>query len=182
MQAASDACQSGMVAVVGLDSVAVQKICEAAAARSGEPIGIANYLSEGNYAVSGGKAACAAVIELAPSMGARMAVPLAVAGAFHTAYMQPAVASLRTALEAVDIRTPRIPVLANVDATAHYEPADIRSALVRQVTSPVRWESTMRAMLTSPDFETAYELGPGSVCRAIVKRFNKRASVVGVQA
>lgn len=84
MQAAADATSSGMVAVIGLDIPAVQKICDDAAAASGKPISIANYLVDGNYAISGAKEACDAAKEIAVTAGARMAVPLAVAGAFHT--------------------------------------------------------------------------------------------------
>jgi [acyl-carrier-protein] S-malonyltransferase len=84
-----------MVAVIGLSKEAVQQICDKAAAQSGQPISIANYLVDGNYAVSGAKEACAAVLQIAPEMGARMALPLSVAGAFHTAFMQPAVESLK---------------------------------------------------------------------------------------
>ena len=84
MQAAADATSSGMVAVIGLDIPAVQKICDDAAAASGKPISIANYLVDGNYAISGAKEACEAAKEIAVAAGARMAVPLSVAGAFHT--------------------------------------------------------------------------------------------------
>jgi [acyl-carrier-protein] S-malonyltransferase len=84
MQAAADAASSGMVAIIGLDVAAVQKICEDAAAASGKPIAIANYLVDGNYAISGAKEACEAAKDIAVAAGARMAVPLAVAGAFHT--------------------------------------------------------------------------------------------------
>lgn len=182
MQAASDASQSGMVAIIGLGSAAVQSICEAASAKSGKPLSIANYLADGNYAVSGAKEACAAAVELAPGMGARMAVPLSVAGAFHTAYMQPAVPALRAALSSVQIRAPRIPVVSNVDAKPHVDPQEIRDILALQVTSPVRWESIVGAMVAAPEFEKAYELGPGTVCRGIVKRYGKKLEVVNVQA
>lgn len=95
MQAAADASSSGMVAVIGLDIPTVEKVCAEATAKTGKPIAIANYLVDGNYAVSGAKEACAAVQEIAPTMGARMAVPLSVAGAFHTDFMAPAVDRLK---------------------------------------------------------------------------------------
>jgi [acyl-carrier-protein] S-malonyltransferase len=83
---------AGMVAVIGCSSEAVQKICDAASvAANGVPVTIANYLVNGNYAVSGGAEACKVVREIAGKMGAKMTVPLAVAGAFHTSYMEPAV-------------------------------------------------------------------------------------------
>ena len=181
MQAAADADRSGMVAVIGLDVAAVEKICEEARAKSGKPVTIANYLVDGNYAVSGALEACEAVKDIAVASGARMAVPLAVAGAFHTSYMEPAVESLRKALAAVDIKPPRIPVVSNVDALPHSDPQEIRDILARQVTSPVQWERIVTTMVKAPEFQRSYELGPGTVCRGIVKRFGKKLEVINVQ-
>ena len=181
MQAAADADKSGMVAVIGLDVAAVEKICEEARAKSGKPVTIANYLVDGNYAVSGAMEACEAVKEIAAASGARMAVPLAVAGAFHTSYMEPAVEPLRKALAAVDIKPPRIPVVSNVDALPHSDPQEIRDILARQVTSPVQWERIVTTMVKAPEFQRSYELGPGTVCRGIVKRFGKKLEVINVQ-
>ena len=121
-------------------------------------------------------------MEIAPTKGARMAVPLSVAGAFHTSFMQPAVEPLRLALASVQLHVPRIPVISNVDAKAHFSVAEIRDILARQVTSPVQWETTIGEMVRSPDFVKAYELGPGTVCRGIVKRYGKKLEVVSVQA
>ena len=95
MQAASDAAASGMVSVIGLDKEKVGELCAAASEAAGEPIGIANYLCNGNYACSGSMAAVDKVVEMAkPEFKARMAVKLAVAGAFHTEFMKPAVSQL----------------------------------------------------------------------------------------
>ena len=181
MQAASDAASSGMVAIVGLDSATVQKLCDAAVEKSGKPVSIANYLVDGNYAISGAKEACEAAQSLAKSFGCRMAVPLAVAGAFHTNFMQPAVPRLEKVLAEVTINRPRIPVVSNVDARPHFEADDIRKILAQQVTSPVQWESIMKEMLNSPAFTKSYEVGPGTVCRGIVKRFGKKYEVINVQ-
>lgn len=182
MQAASDACNSGMVAIVGLDVAAVQKLVDDAAQKSGKSLIIANYLVDGNYAISGAKEACDVACEIASSHGARMAIPLAVAGAFHTSFMQPAVAQLEKALSEVTITTPRLPVVSNVDAKAHFEPADIKKILAQQVTNPVQWETIISTMVKAPEFTKAYELGPGSVCKGIVKRFGKKLEVVNVKA
>jgi [acyl-carrier-protein] S-malonyltransferase len=182
MQAAADASSSGMVAIIGLDIATVEKICEEATKISGKPISIANYLVDGNYAISGAKEACDAARKIAPEMGARMALQLAVAGAFHTSFMEPAVASLQKVLAEVDIKAPRIPVISNVDAKAHYDPQEIREILAKQVTNPVQWETIITTMVKSEEFEQAYELGPGTVCRGIVKRFGKKLLVTNVQA
>jgi [acyl-carrier-protein] S-malonyltransferase len=180
MQAASDASDSGMAAIIGLDVATVQKLCDEASAKSGKLVTIANYLVDGNYAISGAKDACNVARELAPTFGARMAMPLAVAGAFHTSFMQPAVARLEKILAEVDIKSPRLPVISNVDAQPHYDPNEIRQILAKQVTNPVQWETIITAMVKSPDFTKAYELGPGTVCRGIVKRFSKKLEVINV--
>merc|ERR1712228_704352 len=155
MQAASDAAESGMVSVIGLDKEKVAEICEAASEKSGEDIKIANYLCNGNYAVSGALKACDVVTEIAkPEFKARMTVKLAVAGAFHTEFMAPAVSSLEDVLADVEIKKPRIPVISNVDAKPHSDPETIRKLLAAQVTSPVLWENTMDSVL-GKDFEEA---------------------------
>ena len=181
MQAASDAVESGMVSVIGLDKEKVGELCEMASEKSGEKIQIANYLCAGNYAVSGSSKACDSVAELAkPEFKARMTVKLSVAGAFHTDFMAPAVAALEECLEGVEIKKPRIPVISNVDAKPHSDPDTIKKLLAKQVTSPVLWENTMDSVL-GKDFEEAFELGPGKVTAGILKRFDKKAKCTNVE-
>merc|ERR1712228_1100087 len=181
MQAASDAAESGMVSIIGLPKEKVAEICEAASEKSGESIQIANYLCKGNYAVSGSLKACDVVAEIAkPEFKARMTVKLAVAGAFHTQFMAPAVEALEKVLEEVEIKKPRIPVISNVDPKPHSDPDTIKKLLATQVTSPVLWENTMDSML-GKDFEEAYELGPGKVTAGILKRFSKTAKCTNVE-
>lgn len=180
MQAASDAVDTGMVSVIGLDSGKVGELCDAAREKSGEKVQIANFLCNGNYAVSGATKACEVVAEIAkPDFKARMTVKLAVAGAFHTDFMAPAVSSLEEILKEVDIKKPRIPVISNVDAKPHSDPDMIKKLLATQVTSPVLWENTIDLIL-SKDFEKAYELGPGKVTSGILKRFSKTAECINV--
>lgn len=181
MQAASDAVESGMVSVIGLSKEKVAEVCEAASEKSGENIQIANYLCNGNYAVSGSLKACDVVAEIAkPEFKARMTVKLAVAGAFHTDFMAPAVSALEEVLQEVDIKKPRIPVISNVDAKPHSDPSVIKKLLANQVTSPVLWENTMESVL-SKDFEKAVELGPGKVTAGILKRFSRTAESSNVE-
>lgn len=180
MQAASEAAESGMVSVIGLNKEKVAELCDMAAEKSGEKIQIANYLCDGNYAVSGGSAACDSVNELAkPEFKARMTVKLAVAGAFHTDFMAPAVSSLQEVLSGVEVKKPRIPVVSNVDAKPHSDPDEIKKILATQVTNPVLWENSMDLIL-SKGFEKAYELGPGKVTAGILKRFDKSAECVNI--
>lgn len=180
MQAASDAVDTGMVSVIGLDSGKVEELCEVASEKSGERVQIANFLCKGNYAVSGASAACDTLAEIAkPEFKARMTVKLAVAGAFHTEFMSPAVSSLEDILKEVEIHKPRIPVISNVDAKPHSDPDTIKKLLATQVTSPVLWENTMDLIL-SKDFGKAYELGPGKVTSGILKRFSKTAECTNI--
>jgi len=178
MQAASEAASSGMVSVIGLDSTKVGELCAAASESTGEQIGIANYLCNGNYACSGSMAAVEKVMEIAkPEFKARMAVKLAVAGAFHTEFMAPAVSKLEEVLQDVEVVKPRIPVVSNVDAKAHSDPAVIKEILTKQVTAPVQWETIMKELVAA-GFEGGYELGPGKVLSGIMKRVDKKAPAI----
>nr|XP_011461448.1 PREDICTED: malonyl-CoA-acyl carrier protein transacylase, mitochondrial isoform X2 [Fragaria vesca subsp. vesca] len=134
MQEAADAAKGAMVSVIGLDSDKVQQLCDAANEEvdDKDKVQIANYLCTGNYAVSGGVKGVEALEAKAKSFKARMTVRLAVAGAFHTRFMDPAVSRLEAKLAATQIRTPRIPVISNVDAQPHSDPEVIKKILARQ--------------------------------------------------
>jgi [acyl-carrier-protein] S-malonyltransferase len=179
MQDASDAVASGMVSILSLDADKIDKLCEDARAE-GEVLQIANFLCPGNIVVSGHKAACERVADLATKAGAMKTIPLAVAGAFHTRLMQPAVERLKAALAGVTLNRPRFPVVLNVDATPHDEPAKIRELLVQQVVSPVRWEETIRKMLAH-GHGPFWEVGPGRVLRGLLKRIDRKAQSDGVE-
>ncbi|KNA13088.1 hypothetical protein SOVF_119910, partial [Spinacia oleracea] len=183
MQAASDAAQSAMVSVIGLDAEKVQSLCDAAneEVSEDERVQIANFLCPGNYAVSGGVKGIEAVEAKAKSFKARMTVRLAVAGAFHTRFMEPAVSRLEAALATTQIRTPRIPVISNVDVQAHADPDTIKKILAQQVTSPVQWETTLKTLLDK-GLNKSYELGPGKVIAGIMKRINKAAEIENISA
>lgn len=183
MQEAADAAKGAMVSVIGLDSDKVQQLCDAANQEVDEAdrVQIANYLCPGNYAVSGGVKGVEAVEAKAKSFKARMTVRLAVAGAFHTSFMEPAVSRLEAALAATEIRQPRIPVISNVDAQPHADPATIKKILARQVTSPVQWETTVKTLLTK-GLKKSYELGPGKVIAGIFKRMDKKAELENISA
>jgi len=181
MQAASDAVDSGMVSVIGLSKDKVEELCASASEKSGEKIQLANLLCNGNYAISGHMKACDTVAEIAkPDFKARMTVKLAVAGAFHTDFMAPAVDSLKEVLEGIEIKKPRIPVISNVDAKPHSDPDTIKGLLAKQVTSPVLWENSVASMLEN-GFERACELGPGKVTAGVLKRSDKSAACSNVE-
>jgi [acyl-carrier-protein] S-malonyltransferase len=177
MQEAADATPSGMVSILGLERAQVEALCQQAAA--GEVLQVANLLCPGNTVVSGTNAACERMAELATQAGAIKAVPLAVAGAFHTPIMASAVARLTAALAGVKIGRPRLPVISNVDARPHDDPEEIRQLLIQQVVQPVRWEDTMRYLLAE-GVDQFYELGPGRVLRGLLKRIDRHVSCLGV--
>jgi len=173
MQAAADAVPSGMVSILGLEEQQVSDLCDQA--RDGEILQIANYLCPGNIVVSGHNAACERIGELAPKAGAMKAIPLAVAGAFHTPIMQSAVEKLAAALADVSLSPPTIPVVSNVDAQPHSDPEEIRDLLIRQVVAPVRWEDSMRYLLAQ-GFDDFYEVGPGRVLKGLLRRTERKAA------
>ena len=176
MQAAADATASSMASVIGLSSDKVDELCKAASEQcGGEPVQIANYLCNGNYAVSGSVAAIDKVAEIAkPEFKARMVVKLAVAGAFHTDFMAPAAEALTAGLADTPIETPKIPVISNVDVEPHADADSIRATLAKQLTSPVQWEKTLTTLLAG-GLETSTEVGPGKVISGIMKRVDKKA-------
>jgi len=181
MQAASDATPSGMVSILGLDLARVEELCDRARGE-GETLQVANRLCPANVVISGDAAACERAAEMAESLGAMKAMPLAVAGAFHTRLMGSAVDKLAEALEKVPMRRPRLPVVSNVDAQVHDDPEEIRQLLIRQVVSPVRWEDSMRYLLDVGQVNHFYEIGPGRVLRGLLKRIDRKVSCDNVTA
>lgn len=178
MQAAADAIPGGMVSILGMDLAQIEEFC-GECRQEGEVLQVANHLCPGNIVVSGHKEACARIAELATTRGAMKAVPLAVAGAFHTPLMQSALDKLQAALADAKLARPRLPVISNVDAQAHDDLDEIRKLLVQQVCSPVRWEDSMRSLLAQ-GFDTFWEVGPGRTLRGLMKRIDRKAACEGV--
>ncbi|MGL4943439.1 MAG: ACP S-malonyltransferase [Thermoguttaceae bacterium] len=171
MQRASDATSSGMVSILGMELSQIEKLCDEA--RGDDVLLVANHLCPGNIVVSGTSAACLRVADLANAAGAMKVIPLAVAGAFHTTLMKPADETLAAALAKTEIRTPRIPVISNVDAKPHTTPDAIRQTLVRQVVQPVLWETSVRTLIAD-GVDHFYEIGPGRVLRGLLKRIDRK--------
>ena len=172
MQEAADKTPSGMVSALLLDREKVLELCEEA--KSAGELYVANYLCPGNIVLSGENSACERLAELVDKAGGK-AVPLAVAGAFHTTIMKPADARLAEALAGVPIKKPEIPMVSNVDAAVHDEPDEIRELLVRQVVSPVLWEDSVRGMIAQ-GVDEFYEIGPGKVLRGLLKRIDRKVT------
>jgi [acyl-carrier-protein] S-malonyltransferase len=177
MQQASDAEPSGMTSLMGLDLEAVERAC-ATVREDGGVVCVANLNSPGQVVISGGLDAVARAAKLAKEAGARRAIPLAVAGAFHSPLMAPAAEGLAERLQTIDIAKTKIPVIANVLAAPVSEPAEIRENLVAQLTSPVLWERSMRYLLAEGVSEFL-EPGPGTVLAGLMKKIDRSTTVTG---
>ncbi|MFH0980494.1 MAG: ACP S-malonyltransferase [Planctomycetota bacterium] len=178
MQQAALASPSGMVSLIGGDQEGALKLCAAAA--QGEVLSPANFNCPGQIVLSGAKAACARVVEMAEKFGCR-ALPLKVSGAFHSALMQPAADPLGEVLRSTPLREPRIPVIANVTAEPHTDPDQIRRLLQDQVVRPVRWQESMERLIAQ-GFDTFVEVGPGRVLTGLMKKINRQVRSMNVSA
>ena len=172
-----DTAAGGMVAVLGMEREQVASLCDEC--RGGDVLEVANVLCPGNVVVSGAEAACRRLDEAATAAGAMKCVRLEVAGAFHTVLMQEAVDKLAAVLAETTVRSPRIPVVSNVDARPHADPAEIRDLLARQVCGVVEWHASMTYLL-STGVRSVCEVGPGRVLRGLLKRIDRSVSCSGV--
>jgi [acyl-carrier-protein] S-malonyltransferase len=177
MQACAEARPGAMVAVLGMEREPLTALC--AANRGSDVLEVANVLCPGNIVVSGSAAACQRLEAAALAAGAMKCVPLEVAGAFHTSLMQAAVEQLSAALAQTEIKPPRIPVVSNVDARPHADPAEIRDLLAQQVVGVVEWNACM-AYILSTGVRSLWEVGPGRVLRGLMKRVDRSVACSGV--
>jgi [acyl-carrier-protein] S-malonyltransferase len=173
MQEACGVTQGGMAAIIGLDEPATQKLCQETG------VEVANLNCPGQIVISGAADKLPAACELAKTRGAKKAIPLQVAGAYHSQLMASALPKLAAALDQVPIVPPRVPVISNVTAYPHGSTDDMRQNLVRQVTSSVRWEASIRYLL-GQGFTRFIELGPGTALSGFMKRIDKTAQVFNV--
>lgn len=179
MQRAGEQQQGTMAAIVGLDPEAVEALClEASAAGIVQP---ANFNSPGQIVISGSVGGVRKGMELAKARGAKMVRELVVSGAFHSPLMESAREELRAALAGTRIENARIPVYANVTAEPITRAGDIRELLVRQLTSPVRWEQTVRNMVRD-GATSMVEVGPGKVLQGLAKRTEAALATSGIDS
>ena len=173
MQEAAVATPSGMVSIMGADEAAVHQLCEQSA--QGEVLVPANFNAPGQIVVSGAAAACERVAANAEAAGFK-ALPLKVAGAFHSPLMQRGADRMGAELDRIEMRAPRTTVFANVTAQPHGDVASIKRLLVDQIVKPVRWEQTMQLLAPQPDARFV-ELAPGRVLTGLLKKINRRLPV-----
>lgn len=171
MQKACEMQHTTMAAVLGLDDETVEKICQQVS-DNGNAVVAANYNCPGQVVISGSlegiNEACAKLKEA----GAKRALPLSVSGAFHSPFMQPAQEELREAIDSTEFSTPVCPIYQNVDAKPHTSPDEIKSNLIAQLTSPVRWTPTIINMINDGAQEFT-ECGPGSVQQGLISKIKK---------
>ncbi|MFA6134852.1 MAG: ACP S-malonyltransferase [Phycisphaerae bacterium] len=179
MQAAATAVPSGMVSIIGLDEAKANELCVAAA--GGEVLVCANFNAPGQIVLSGALAACKRADEKAKDFGASGAVPLKVAGAFHSPIMQPAADELGKAIDQAILADPRKDVVSNVDARLYRGAGEIKAKLLGQLVGSVRWQQCMEYLLAQ-GVERFYEIGPGRVLAGLMRRINRKADVVCVNS
>src|ERR1700691_381821 len=173
MQEACDATRGGMAAVIGLDEIPTREVCAEAG------VVLANLNCPGQFVISGEEEKIIQACDLAKAKGARKAIPLPVAGAYHSPLMASAQMKLQNELAKIKISPPTAPVISNVTAQPHGSPAEISARLVEQVTSSVLWENSMRYLLAQ-GFTRFIELGPGAALSGFMKRIDKSAQMLNV--
>jgi [acyl-carrier-protein] S-malonyltransferase len=171
MQQAVPAGKGAMAAILGMQADAVVAVCKDAS-QPGSPVEPANLNSPEQVVISGATAAVERAMALAKERGAKRAVALPVSAPFHCSLMQPAQDALKPVLEAIPFSPAKIPVLVNVDARLVTGAAELRDALVRQVTGAVRWTESMQ-LLIAEGVTRFVEVGPGKVLGGLLRQVDR---------
>ena len=180
MQEAVPVGDGAMAAILGLDRADVTRACAEVARQRGRVVSPANLNAPGQVVIAGHADAVAAAGERAKALGARRVIALPVSAPFHCALMKPAEDRLAPELRALPASDPGLPVVANVDAEPKRDAAAAIDALIRQVSSPVRWEDVVRR-LVAEGVTTCVELGPGSVLAGLIKKIDRGVKVVSIE-
>jgi [acyl-carrier-protein] S-malonyltransferase len=173
MQEACEATRGGMAAVIGLDEAPTREVCAEAG------VVLANLNCPGQIVISGAADKITKAVELAKAKGAKRAIALPVAGAYHSPLMAGAQPKLQAELAKVKLSPPVVPVISNVTGQPHGNAAEISARLVEQVTSSVLWEKSMRHLLAQ-GFTRFIELGPGTALSGFMKRIDKNVQMLNV--
>jgi [acyl-carrier-protein] S-malonyltransferase len=173
MQKACDAQPSAMAAILGLEDELLEKVLKGIK----DIVVPANYNSPGQIVISGTVSGVELACEKLKEAGAKRALMLKVGGAFHSPLMEPARLELAEAIHATEIKTPLCPIYQNVNAQSVTNPDVIKSNLVKQLTSPVRWTQTIKNMIAD-GADTFIELGPGKVLQGLILQVKKDVKVM----
>lgn len=179
MQAAVPVGMGAMAAIIGLEHEDVQAICKVASADG--PVQIANDNGGGQLVISGAKAPVEKAAALATEKGAKRAILLPVSAPFHSTLMGPAADAMREALASVEMKTPAVPLIANVLASPVTDADEIRRLLVEQVTGQVRWRETVE-WFGANAVSVLYEIGAGKVLTGLVRRIDKNITGTAVNS
>jgi len=174
MQKACEASESTMAAILGLEDIVVEEVCNSI----GNEVMAANYNCPGQLVISGGVVAINQACEILKEKGARRALVLPVSGGFHSSYMEPAREELAAAIESTTFNTPTCPIYQNVTTTAVTDAEEIKKNVISQLTAPVKWTQSVQQMIV--DGATLFtEVGPGKVLQGLVKKIDRSAEVAG---
>ncbi len=169
-----------MAAIIGMDAKLLTSLCEDVENETSNIVRPANFNSPGQIVISGSNAGVQEVMRRAKASGVRIAKELPVSGAFHSPLMQYAADGLREALQSTKISEPSIPVFSNVTSEPVHDPEEIRSLLVQQLTSPVRWEESVKNMYDFGVMEFI-EYGSGKVLQGLIGRTLSNVKTSGVE-
>ncbi len=178
MQEAVPAGKGTMAAILGLEAAEVEDICRQAA--QGEVVSPANFNSSWQIVISGHAEAVSRAVELSLERGAKKAIILAVSAPFHCSLMKPAAEKLKEALQDIPVYDIHTPVISNADAQPYPSKGKIKDLLVKQVNHPVRWEESMREMV-SKNIKTVIEIGPGKVLTGLMRRITREVKTLNME-
>ena len=179
MQEAVPAGAGAMYAIIGLDDNTIANVCHQTAIATGDVVSPVNFNSPGQVVIAGEKVAAEQAAAACKEAGAKRALPLAVSVPSHCELMRPAADKLEDALATLNVHTPAINIINNVDVTIETDGASIKSALVRQLYCPVQWTRTVE-YLAAAGVERIIEVGPGKVLTGLNKRINKSLESIAV--
>lgn len=179
MQEAVPVGEGAMAAIIGLDDGAIIDICEKQQALGA--VSAVNFNAPGQVVIAGKKEAVEAAGEACKEAGAKRAMPLPVSAPFHSVLMEPAAERLAADLETVKFNDPAVPIVHNVNAKTEASGTAIKSLMIEQVASPVRWVECVNA-LSGFGVDTSYECGPGKVLAGMIKRIDRSVSCAALES
>lgn len=174
MQEAGERVPGGMAAIIGLDDLSVEEICQETGAQ------VCNLNSPTQIVIGGSRETLVRAMDLARAMGARYITPLKVSGAFHSSLMQPAAEGMAQAISQLDFRDPIVPIVVNSTAQPVTTSAEIKQELLQQLSSCVQWQKSVEYMVGA-GVSTFIEIGPGQVLNGLIKRINQEAEILNIE-
>lgn len=174
MQEAGERVPGGMAAIIGLDDLSVEEICQETGAQ------VCNLNSPTQIVIGGSRETLVRAMDLARAMGARHITPLKVSGAFHSSLMQPAADGMAQAISQLDFRDPIVPIVVNSTARPVTTASEIKQELLQQLSSCVQWQKSVEYMVGA-GVSIFIEIGPGQVLQGLIKRINREAQILNIE-